>query len=67
MAITILDYVKFEIGEQDCYTAEDFHATGSSPDPGPRRLTATTTKGVHPCLVLQTRPLAASSSPVFVT
>jgi hypothetical protein len=28
MAITILDYVKSQIGAKDSYTAEDFHGTG---------------------------------------
>jgi hypothetical protein len=28
MPITILDYVKFQIGEQDSYTAQDFYSTG---------------------------------------
>ena len=28
MPITILDYVKFQIGEKDSYSAEDFHSAG---------------------------------------
>jgi hypothetical protein len=28
MPITILDYVKFQIGERDSYSAEDFYSTG---------------------------------------
>ncbi|MGI8447652.1 MAG: hypothetical protein ACR2MP_10845 [Streptosporangiaceae bacterium] len=28
MPITILDYVKFQVGEKDSYSAEDFHSTG---------------------------------------
>lgn len=28
MPITILDYVRFEVGEEDSYTAEDFSAAG---------------------------------------
>src|SRR5690349_6214214 len=28
MPITIVDYVRFQLGEQDSYTAEDFYSTG---------------------------------------